>query len=102
MNRFCLHGVIKSFDKHPIKRLLLLEYSGAYQPSVKLICPIFVGAEYSISPDNDLEVGDEVFVVGRITGDRVGKYIVPRLIADEISRDGPECEKEGLFYEKDF
>jgi hypothetical protein len=87
MNRFCLSGVIKSFDKHPMKRLLLLEYYGPYQSSIKTTCPIFVGGACILPSDKGIEAGDEVFVVGKIIENRVGKHLVPRLIADEISRE---------------
>jgi hypothetical protein len=87
MNRFFLYGVIKNFDKNPMKRTLFLEYSGPYQPSVKTICPIFVRASCILPSDKDIEAGDKIFVVGQITATNIGKRIVPRLIADEISRD---------------
>jgi hypothetical protein len=86
-NKFSLHGTVKYFDEHPMKRLLLLEYPGPYQPSVKSTCSVYVRGACIIPPDKDIEPGDKVIVVGQITDILVGKTRVPRLIADEISRE---------------
>jgi hypothetical protein len=93
-NEFSLHGTVKSFNEKT--RFLLLEYSGPYQSGTKSTCPILVRGACVLPPDKDIEAGQNVFVVGQITDYHVGKTLIPRLIADEISRDdeGDENEKQ--------
>jgi hypothetical protein len=95
-NEFRLQGKVLFFDEHPMRRYLMVETFGAYQP-IKDEIPIFVKGACRFYPDKDiLKAGENIHVVGQIvsiTASSRSRTIVPRLIADEISRDNGEGEE---------
>jgi hypothetical protein len=84
-NEFSLQGTVTSFDERPMKRLLLLETDG-YGDFIHKI-PLYVPVSCSFPPGKGVEAGDNVLVSGHIVDILVGKTRVPRLLADEITRE---------------
>lgn len=91
-NEFYLQGKVLRFDEHPMKRELLVETFGAFQP-ITDECPIYVPVTCNMPPDRELEHGDNILIYGHIVSIKPRKTRFIRLIATEISRD--DAKREG-------